>query len=201
MSSVYTGAVIAVSFCYFLAAILYQGTFWGHKEFVRRARQFLWAGMGIHAVALIVRAVMDRALPFTGRVEALSFFSFCLVTVFLLLSLRYRLEAAGAFFAPFAFLASVCVYVNSRTIPPPGHLESKWIAVHVPIILLSFATCALATVGAVTYTTGTTAVIAFDPFGSATSAEIRLYAATNNSDKYEVTVSSASGRVKILTTW
>jgi prepilin-type N-terminal cleavage/methylation domain-containing protein len=57
------------------------------------------------------------------------------------------------------------------------------------------------TVGAVTYTTGTTAVIAFDPFGSATSAEIDLYAATNNADKYAVTVSSASGRVRILTTW
>jgi type II secretion system protein H len=57
------------------------------------------------------------------------------------------------------------------------------------------------TVGTVTYTTGTTAVIAFDPFGSATSADIRLYAATNNSDKYRITVASASGRVKILTTW
>ncbi len=57
------------------------------------------------------------------------------------------------------------------------------------------------TVGAVTYTTGTTAVIAFDPFGSATSADIRLYAATNNSDKYKITVASASGRVKILTAW
>ncbi len=57
------------------------------------------------------------------------------------------------------------------------------------------------TVGTVTYTSGTTAVIAFDPFGSATAADIKLYAATNNSDKYRITVASASGRVKILTTW
>ncbi len=57
------------------------------------------------------------------------------------------------------------------------------------------------TVGGTTYTTGTTAVIAFDPFGSATSANIRLNAASNSADKYAVTVSPASGRVKILTTW
>ncbi len=57
------------------------------------------------------------------------------------------------------------------------------------------------TVGAVTYTSGTTAVIAFDPFGSATAASIRLNVASNTADKYMVSVSSASGRVKILTTW
>ncbi len=57
------------------------------------------------------------------------------------------------------------------------------------------------TVGGVTYTTGTTAVIAFDPFGSATLAEIKLNGSANSADKYKVTVSSASGRVKILTAW
>ncbi|MFQ5428012.1 MAG: GspH/FimT family pseudopilin [Thermodesulfobacteriota bacterium] len=57
------------------------------------------------------------------------------------------------------------------------------------------------TVGAVTYTSGTTAVIAFDPFGSATASNIRLNAASDTSDRQMVTVSSASGRVKILTTW
>ncbi len=57
------------------------------------------------------------------------------------------------------------------------------------------------TVGAVTYTTGTTAVIAFDPFGSATSAEIKLYSTAKATDRYKITVSSASGRVKISTTW
>jgi len=56
-------------------------------------------------------------------------------------------------------------------------------------------------VGGVTYTTGTTAVIVFDPFGSATLAEIRLSNMSNTADKYMVSVSSASGRVKILTTW
>lgn len=57
------------------------------------------------------------------------------------------------------------------------------------------------TVGTTTYTSGTTAVIAFDPFGSATSANIKLNVAGSSTDKYAVTVSPASGRVKILTTW
>lgn len=57
------------------------------------------------------------------------------------------------------------------------------------------------TIGGVVYTTGTTSVIAFDPFGSATSAKIKLNGAANTADKYSVTVSSASGRVKILKTW
>jgi len=57
------------------------------------------------------------------------------------------------------------------------------------------------TVGGVTYTSGTTAVIAFDPFGSATAANIKLNVAGSVTDKYSVTVSSTSGRVKILTTW
>jgi len=48
---------------------------------------------------------------------------------------------------------------------------------------------------------GTTAVIAFDPFGSATAATIKLDNASNSADRYAVTVSPASGRVKILTTW
>ncbi len=57
------------------------------------------------------------------------------------------------------------------------------------------------TVGGVVYTTGTTAVIVFDPFGSATLAEIKLNNSSNSADRYAVTVSSASGRVKILNTW
>jgi len=53
----------------------------------------------------------------------------------------------------------------------------------------------------VTFSSGTTDVIGFDPFGSAISATIRLNGSANPANRYAVTVSPASGRVRILTTW
>ncbi|MFQ5442536.1 MAG: Tfp pilus assembly protein FimT/FimU [Thermodesulfobacteriota bacterium] len=57
------------------------------------------------------------------------------------------------------------------------------------------------TVGGTEYTTGTTPVISFDPFGAASVADIKLNVTQIPAEQYKVSVASSSGRVTINTSW
>ena len=71
-------------------------------------RFVLWVtGVGFvtHTVALVGRTVALSQVPMTSFHEALSFFSWALVLVFLLVDFRHRLHVVGAFILPLASLS------------------------------------------------------------------------------------------------
>jgi cytochrome c-type biogenesis protein CcsB len=73
-------------------------------------RAILWvtgAGFGAHTVALVTRSVALSQVPMTSFHEALSFFSWALVLVFLLVDFRHRVHVLGAFILPLASLSLV----------------------------------------------------------------------------------------------
>jgi len=70
---------------------------------------FAVAGIGFffHTLALVSRMIEGGHIPLTSMHEALSFFSWALVLVFLVVELRYRIHILGSFILPLAFISLI----------------------------------------------------------------------------------------------
>lgn len=105
----------------------------------------LGAGFGAHGISILLRSFAAGHPAFTTEYEALSFFAWLTVGVYLVAQGRYRLPAVGAVVAPLAFtvtLAAFAFYSGVRELPP--NLRSAWLPVHVTAAFLGNAVLALA---------------------------------------------------------
>jgi len=102
-------------------------------------------GFTAHGASIFWRSFTAGYPAFTTEYEALSFFAWLLVGVYLAVQGRYRLSAVGAVVAPLAFtftLAAFAFYAGVRELPP--NLRSAWLPVHVTAAFLGNAVLALA---------------------------------------------------------
>jgi cytochrome c-type biogenesis protein CcsB len=76
-------------------------------------------GLGFiaHTAALVSRTVALSQVPMTSFHEALSFFSWALVLVFLAVDFRYRVHVLGAFILPLASLSLVSAAALPKEVP------------------------------------------------------------------------------------
>ena len=98
-----------------------------------------------HGASILWRSIAAGHPAFTTEYEALSFFAWLTVGVYLGVQARYHLTAVGAVVAPLAFtvtLASFAFYAGVRELPP--NLRSAWLPVHVTAAFLGNAVLALA---------------------------------------------------------
>jgi len=112
----------------------------------------LVAGAALHLFAFVLRYVDARYFPLTNLFESLSFFSLCVVVVFLATELRYNLRVLGSFVSPLAFLFSFGAAFQSgevRTLNPA--LQSGWLPVHTVVLFVGYAAFAVAFAAGVMY--------------------------------------------------
>ena len=98
-----------------------------------------------HCGAIVARSIAAGHVAVTTDYEALSFFAWLIVGVYVAVELRYRLPAVGAVVAPLAFgvtLGAFAFYSGVRDLPP--NLRSAWLLVHVALAFLGNAVLALA---------------------------------------------------------
>jgi cytochrome c-type biogenesis protein CcsB len=98
-----------------------------------------------HGGSILLRSFAAGHPAFTTEYEALSFFAWVTVGVYIGVQSRYHLPALGAVVAPLAFtftLASFAFYTGVRELPP--NLRSAWLPVHVTAAVLGNAVLALA---------------------------------------------------------
>jgi cytochrome c-type biogenesis protein CcsB len=98
-----------------------------------------------HGVSILARSVAAGYVAVTTEYEALSYFAWLVVGVYLAAQLRYRLPAVGAIVAPLAFVATLSAfafYTGARELPP--NLRSAWLPVHVTLAFLGNAVLGLA---------------------------------------------------------
>ena len=116
------------------------------------ARWVLLGGFALHCATLIARCVQTGYTPVANLHESVSFFAWCIVGIFLLFDLRYRLTVLAAFVCP---LALVLMIIGS--IVPQGvrsrnpALNSWWFPVHVTFAFLGNAVFAVAFVAGIMY--------------------------------------------------
>ncbi len=115
----------------------------------RFARAALAAGWVIEALDIGLRCLRG-AHPASSTAEALAFIAWMVAGGYLAASIRYRLDAAGAFAVP----AALVLLLVARVVPPDGGAaapEGSLGTVHIFLATVGVATFALASVLAVVY--------------------------------------------------
>lgn len=107
-------------------------------------------GFAVHSVVLASQVFSVEGLKGVTFHTALSFFSWSLVCVFLLVVLRQRLYVLGSFILPLAFLSSAsAVVVPSETSAIQPEVQAVW--VHVTLSMLGTVGFAVAFVAGLMY--------------------------------------------------
>ncbi len=107
-------------------------------------RWLLLAGVIVHATAFGFLHSSAGGTPVTSLHESLSFFSWCLILLFLLLDLRFRMSAMGAFAAPLALIFMIgSVLTPQQEIQLNPVLKSWLFPVHISFAFLGIAAFSL----------------------------------------------------------
>ena len=110
----------------------------------RFGRWALLVGIVVHATSFGVRHSTVGGTPVTSLHESLAFFAWCLVLLFLLLDLRFRFSAMGAFTAPLAFVLMVASALSPDIVVPLNPVLQSWLfPVHIAFAFLGNAAFAL----------------------------------------------------------
>lgn len=109
-------------------------------------------GFLMHTSALVFRYLEAGYTPITNLHEALSFFAWSIIAVYLLLQMKYRVEVLGAFISPLAIIMILLASIFPREIfPLPPALRSFWLPIHVALAFLGNAMFAVAFAVAIMY--------------------------------------------------
>ncbi len=105
-------------------------------------------------IAFFVARFMGGGIPLgTSLYESLIFFSWCIIASYLLVTVRYKIPAVGAFVIPVAFIITVgaALLPNKGIGEIPPALKSYWLFIHVPLSFLGDAMFALAFASGIMY--------------------------------------------------
>ena len=135
---------------YAVALSLYIGYALLRREgLAKTARGVLIVSVLMHTISLIVRTTIARQMPqhgwyvpWSNWFESFSFFGLVIILIYLLIQWKREAPILGVFITPLAFMSMVMA-INSpfgTQIPnlPPA-LQSYWMAIHVPVMFLSYA--------------------------------------------------------------
>lgn len=109
-------------------------------------------GFIFHTWAIVADFVQGGHIPVTDFKEAMSFFSWTIILVFLIIEYRYKILILGSFIIPLAFIALLYPALAGDKIKElPPLLQSSWLAVHVTLAFLGDASFALASAISIMY--------------------------------------------------
>lgn len=139
----------------FLACLLVYGVAWyfylqyfGKREAAveRRARYAMLAGLGLQAVALLIRGILADHAPWANQYESATFVSFGAVLLFYWFQRRNEAAILGVFVLPAAMLAIAAASMlpdeYKKMGPLMPALQSYWLKIHVSCMLLSYGSFA-----------------------------------------------------------
>jgi len=139
---------------YFGAMVLFIAYLATRKPFVARLANVLtWLGFAVHTWAIGWRWYEsyqllggDGRAPLSNLYESVVFFAWTIVLIYILLDLKYRQHAVGAFVVPFAFLGMTWAQLklNDAIDPLVPALQSNWLTYHVITCFLGYACFAVA---------------------------------------------------------
>jgi cytochrome c-type biogenesis protein CcsB len=112
----------------------------------------LLAGFIFHTIFLCVQYAALGTAPVLDLKSAFSFFSWCIVLVFLVFHLKFRIMVLGSFVAPFAaFLMIISSAIPWAAAPVKPIFKSIWLTFHVTTIFLGNGLFAITFVAAIMY--------------------------------------------------
>lgn len=132
--------ILAVMFyiiaIFFLCSFLFRNA----NLFSRVSILMTGSGFVLHSISLCLRFFEKGYLPLLTLFEALSFFGWAIVLLYLVMNIRYRIDTSGLFVTPVVIL----FLIYALFLPKGGKeldpmLKSHWLGIHIPITLLGYA--------------------------------------------------------------
>jgi cytochrome c-type biogenesis protein CcsB len=140
-----------VTFIYFFAAFTYLISFIFNKKSVM-ALVLTASGIAAQTAAIIIRWVHSYQLgighaPLSNLYESITFFSWSIIFVYLLMTKRYKSNLIGALANFFAFIllafVSLCEGIECQIQPLIPALQSNWLTIHVISSFFAYACFAI----------------------------------------------------------
>lgn len=136
---------IALTFYFAAAIVCVLELFKGSKTTSIIMHGLAVAGFAFHTGNIISRYVISGHIPIANLHEASSFFSWCIVLLFLALEYRYKLGLLGSFIMPVVFVFMLSSSMLPRKIEPLSPvLQSYWLGIHTVLAFIGDAAFALA---------------------------------------------------------
>lgn len=123
-----------------------------NKQAARGAVWLISAAFVLQTLYLVIRSISQGQIPVFNMTEALGFYGWALVAVFLFLSIKFTIPVLGAFVSPLAVLSillSSIIPAESPEIVPA--LKDVWLSVHLATIFIAYGFFSLAFVAGVMY--------------------------------------------------
>lgn len=138
---------------YFVSTILFLVDVLSRRDkFGKAGRWLLIAGFLVHLCALTFRYFEAGQTPVANLHEALSFFAWTIVGIYLLFDFRYRLAILGAFVCPLAVVLMIIGSAVPKQVQPANPLlDSWWFPIHVSLAFFGYAVFALAAAAGIIY--------------------------------------------------
>lgn len=138
---------------YFAGTVIFLGHLGKRNRFLTRLASWVTGtGFAFHSIALVARVAAKGEIPLTNFYEALSFFSWALVLVFLFVEYRYRVPVLGSFILPLALLTLVSAAALPTQIRSLDRVfQNVWVLVHVSLTMLGLVAFTLAFIVGVMY--------------------------------------------------
>ncbi len=143
-----------VTVAYFGAMVLFVVFLPTRSKQIALGATFLaYVGFAIHTVAIGLRWYESYQLPggvgrapLSNLYESVVFFAWTILLVYLLIDLKYKQRAVGAFVIPFAFLGMTWgqLRLDQSIDPLVPALQSNWLTYHVITCFLGYAAFAVA---------------------------------------------------------
>ena len=140
---------------YIFSAFFYLAFLFSKKMGSARTGSILaWAGLAVHAAALIARTIESGHAPFTNMYESLSFLSWAAVLAFVIIDFKFKIPKIGPYLmlivVGLVALASSPLMPKAATPLVPA-LQSYWLWLHVSVTLLGEAFFAVAFIASIRY--------------------------------------------------
>ncbi|MBI5207750.1 MAG: c-type cytochrome biogenesis protein CcsB [Candidatus Firestonebacteria bacterium] len=141
------------SVLYFIGFMFYLIAFSHRRENLFKYGNYIaWSAIAIHTCSIIFRGIAAGYFPITRLYETLSFFSWCIVLLFLILNYSYELRIMGLLILPFSFICLGYALMVPKTMTPLAPvLRSKLFEIHIIIAFLSYASFVIAFVTGLIY--------------------------------------------------
>ena len=137
---------------YILAALAAVGSFAGRREQLARFTLLLTqAGWVCHSLALISRGVELGRLPILTLAEVVSVVIWAAVLLELWVERRFDIRLLGAFVLPVVLALGLGLPTGLRNLALDPQVQSRWVVVHVALLLVGLAALVLNVGGALMY--------------------------------------------------
>ena len=138
---------------YLIATLIYILYAIFKKENMGKVATWILAiGLAVQTVALILRTVEVKRVPFVTLYETMVFWSWLIAVVYFLFQLKYHIRVLGALITPLAFLsiASASLF-HKEASPLVPALQSHWLEFHIATCFIGYACFAISFIVGIIY--------------------------------------------------